>query len=272
MSPSKLPYLLILGALRLVAGATKNVRKARQKTDKDLYTVMIQPSAADNQRHNDEKEYWEKQIRVTKTLNWITAIGGVGALVGLIFLYGTLAASRDAAVAAKASAGIALSQLRLSERPWIGITDTEVFAPLVFSGEKSQVSIRFEMKNSGTSIANRVREIVVMTFGTYKQASEAEVSVCKINPPNEGVAYLMLPGQVKSRKMQFASADKADVDKAGLTQMWLSGCIFYFDQLQIPHRTPFMYVFVTREREGPFRPTGTINGILKEYPTDTAAD
>jgi hypothetical protein len=204
---------------------------------------------------------------------YVTFGGIVVAVITIAILNQTLKATKEAADAAKESAKIAVKQLEISQRPWIGIYDAVVSTPLVISPDKSHVSVRFELKNAGTSIANGIFIGGSTTFGNFHGAAKNEEWWCKILPTREGLAHLMLPGENKPWTQGFTDdSPKIDLDENGLTQMWLSGCVFYFDQLKTAHRTPFKYLLVTEEGKGAFKPVGTIKGTLKAFLTGRAAD
>jgi hypothetical protein len=54
--------------------------------------------------------------------------------------------------AAKRSADTAVSELKLSHRPWVNVT-VQAITPLVFNAQGMQITIRFRLKNIGNSPA-----------------------------------------------------------------------------------------------------------------------
>jgi len=66
-----------------------------QPINKRIYSVNMQPNAANQDRYKEEKNYWKRQIRVSKCLNWITLATAVVGVSGLLYLKWTLDQSRE---------------------------------------------------------------------------------------------------------------------------------------------------------------------------------
>jgi len=55
-----------------------------------VYPVRIEPSPEEDKKYAEEQLYKKKQLRVSKTLNWITGCAALVGLFGLIYLRGQL--------------------------------------------------------------------------------------------------------------------------------------------------------------------------------------
>jgi hypothetical protein len=215
-------------------------------------------------RENQQK-FLARQLNLAKWLNGITVALGLIGFLSLVFLY-------IQADAARKAAEIALAQLHISHRPWVGISGVVIPSSFIVS-EDTQIPITYTFKNVGPSIANKVRKLEMIVFGNYIEAAKTEPSLCKFNPPNIGFADLILPGESKSQTTQYQNrSPKIDLDNTGMTQMWIVGCIFYYDQLNKLHRTPFFYVLALDKGGSTFKPTDKIKGSLIAFPTSTPAD
>jgi len=54
--------------------------------DSLLEPMAANPTATEEQHRSDERIFWERQIGIGRTLNWITGAGAAAAIVGLIFV------------------------------------------------------------------------------------------------------------------------------------------------------------------------------------------
>src|ERR1700674_245329 len=87
------------------------------------YSVRIERTADDSQRYGEQKVFlkWQLAVAIATTL--------VG-FFGLIYLNGTLSATKKAANAAQKAADTSAKQLELSERPWMS-ADVSIAGPFV---------------------------------------------------------------------------------------------------------------------------------------------
>jgi hypothetical protein len=60
----------------------------------DPNSSLIQPATEEYRHNTEERSFWERQIRVARGLNWITGVGAVVGVLGLIFIYAGLQESR----------------------------------------------------------------------------------------------------------------------------------------------------------------------------------
>jgi hypothetical protein len=89
-----------------------------------IYSVIIQPSSGDAEKQAAENKYRKQQLRIGVALNWITAIGTVVGLRGLVYLWGTLKATQSAARTAQEA-------LHISERAYISLGGPVLNPPAV---------------------------------------------------------------------------------------------------------------------------------------------
>ncbi len=187
------------------------------------------PPTPEEQWQAEQREFFRRQIRVAKGLNWITLVATVVAGAALIFLYKTQIDTGTAADAAKIQAKAALVAAQTSdrqfldtERPWMGV---KVVGPSVIHDDR--MGIRLVFANGGHSPANYVW-IEWIEFGpedsdVYKGA----IKGCEGKPSHKKIGVLVLP------RLDFTRDKSAPVDKKIIT---------YFRQqsgiLPMPSPTP----------------------------------
>jgi hypothetical protein len=102
--------------------------------------MTIRPPSAEHEHHAAERRFWERQLSTARWLNFITAGGGAVALVGLLFLYLSIADAEDATMRAN--------------RAWLAPSFMMLNGPLE-SGGPADVAIH--VQNVGREPATGVR-------------------------------------------------------------------------------------------------------------------
>jgi hypothetical protein len=77
-----------------------------------IYAVKIEPTADQQEKYAEQKLYWKRQLSIACWLNAITAFAAIVGLGGLIFLFGTLRATKQAADAATKGADLTQREQR----------------------------------------------------------------------------------------------------------------------------------------------------------------
>ncbi|HEX4076280.1 MAG TPA: hypothetical protein VHX49_12840 [Candidatus Acidoferrales bacterium] len=130
-----------------------------------IYPIRIESSAEDRDRYADEKRHRDSELSVGKWLNRITTAGTVVALVGLIYLGGSLRATRRSADAAAEGAHAAQQQVlafEATEAAQLIVTITPAQAPGVLDARvdtaNDSILVDWDVaaKNIGPTIAREV--------------------------------------------------------------------------------------------------------------------
>jgi hypothetical protein len=106
-------------------------------------TPMTKPASDEEQWHNEQKRYWERQIRLSKWLNWVTGVAATIALGGLYFVGLQADSARTAADIAKQGFDESVKTFRLEQRAWVLPKDTRI------RKSPDTLHLEFQMSNSG---------------------------------------------------------------------------------------------------------------------------
>jgi hypothetical protein len=87
-----------------------------------FHATIAQRHEDDKQHNADERDFWKRQLRVAKWLNWITAGAAIVGLVGLYIVWRNLGVSRSAANAAERALTNQQAAFQADQRPYI-VTD-----------------------------------------------------------------------------------------------------------------------------------------------------
>ena len=102
-----------------------------------------QPSAAEEKHRADEADFWRRQLKISCGLNVITALGVVGAIFGLYFVYQGLGETKRAG-------DIADATLKIGNRAWLAPVTAELDGPL----QKDQpIKVLIVFENTGRAPA-----------------------------------------------------------------------------------------------------------------------
>jgi hypothetical protein len=107
-----------------------------------------------------------------------------------------------------------------------------------------------------------------MTFGpTLGDVTNYQREVCSWPAQKQRVGNVIFPSQ-EITSMPITSHvnwPRIYSNAKGLTQMWIVGCIPYWDQFGIFRQTEVFYMYNFLTGDGEFKPTGTIKGTLEPY-------
>jgi len=210
-----------------------------------VYAVRIEPSPDDSNKYAAEQGYRQQQLRLAKILNSITAIGTVVGILGLLYLYAYLQATKKSANAAEQSARVAKDTLVTINRPWIGIEGI----PTVRKNSEHWY-IDFSVKNFGNSPALyavplsglvTTAEEVNKALERYCTEGEKRTSSGEDNSGPLGEhGYVLFPDKIAQLQTPLQTAAML-----GNQQNIASfvGCVTYVDQFgkRPVHHTSFCY-------------------------------
>ena len=101
-------------------GNDQKVPARQQREGANVNSAIAHPSPNDDQWREEQKRYWERQIRISKWLNWITIGGGIIALGALGAVYGQLQTMK--------------TSLHTTERAWVTIKAAQAKPPIATGG------------------------------------------------------------------------------------------------------------------------------------------
>lgn len=165
-----------------------------------VYTVRIEADPEDEQRYTKEKEYRGSQLSIGKWLNRITAVGTLVGIAGLLYLYGTLIATRQSANAADVNSRATLQQVlafEATEAAQLIITITPVQsngALKAVTGPSDSIFIDWDVaaQNIGPTMAKSLNfsadiMTIANTHGGYVEAPGHPFSKLSPNPSPVGI-------------------------------------------------------------------------------------
>ena len=205
------------------SGNDQEVPARQQREGADVDSAIAHPSPNDDQWHEEQKRYWERQIRVSKWLNWITVGGGIVALGGLIAVYAQLQMMK--------------TSLRTTERAWVTIQGPKLQAPLAI-GEIPSVYVRIQ--NSGRSPALKVK--LRHSFGMPDMLAEGPMPPEEPPSTDDESSSVIAPGEYQISIVPFGSPLTEEYLahlKKGESTVFTYGTVTYFDIFDVKHQTNF---------------------------------
>jgi hypothetical protein len=213
-----------------------------ESTTARVYAVRIEPAADENDRYSDQKLYWRRQLSLAFWLNWITGFAAIVGLAGLIYLYETLGATKEAADAAKKSADISEKSFRADERPYITIYSINPKTGPLKTGDNS---IDLRILNSGRTPALNIENTVHVMIAGRPIAEFA---------PN-GKSEAVVAGSkdsVNNYTLTLSAPDARDV-----ATLQIIGTVEYVDVFgDVQYRTTFCSWYDVKVGQFKFCPSG----------------
>lgn len=252
---------------------------------------------AEAKRRKRQKAYRESQARlinVAAGLNVLTAIAAIAGFGALYLLYGTLVETKNAVTAASTQAAAAATQaaeairtnnqsvaeFKLSERPWVDITEVRAKGPLVFDSAKSaHIDVEVTTVNGGRSAAvNEGSDLdLVMSVGNVAVDRQNRNYCEPVVAPDVVVAHVwaqsiavLLPNvPYPSEWPRLHTTDEPITapTKDGQYGIYIAACFGYSDQFGAPVTDRRLWVFVTTNDQQLFLPQGSIQGHFERAAT-----
>lgn len=236
----------------------------QQSERSSIDSLVAQPSSHDDQWRNEQKRYWERQICLSKWLNWVTGIAAAIALSGLYFVYLQADSSRIAAEASKISADIANQTLQASRRPWVDIEMTVAGEESLLTKDgEIRAPIKYKTTNHGSSPAVGVwLHTAVELYAPGFDVAREQLKICDMGqaePPAYAFGgHILFPGRsfeiivshvisksgVQNSLQAWEAATGHPVD---ILVPFIIGCVTYrytFDSTI--HKTPVMAKLVKK--------------------------
>jgi hypothetical protein len=214
-------------------------------------TVRIEPAPDDGENKAEAKRSGERQLRLALILNWITAIGTVGGLIGIIFLVQTLITAQEANQ-------IGRSVLVVEQRAFVSYTEMYAVSGKDRGTGAKAWALNPRFKNSGNSAATSVHIHVNINMPDWKELPEEFEYADKPSPtsgvfPNTSVIdYPMIIGsQIETGGGQVSIPDDiAEQVNVGKAHVYIWGHVDYDDIFTCHHTTRFCEQLVYREQVG----------------------
>lgn len=212
-------------------------------TEGEVVSAKIQPSTSEEQHRAAEQDYWRRQLRLAKWMNWITGVAAIVGLGGLFVIWETLRVTQEQTRAEMTQAETARETLRAR------ITMTEMerasdIAPNV------PIYININWKNAGGSTAFDIISGSMswicdgpLSVDCIKRALSERDPLSK-SPTNTGTAEI---GEEGFFTVTFVpqSTEVIDALKNGTKTAYFAGAIRYRDIFSEVHTFRFCAYFLT---------------------------
>jgi hypothetical protein len=207
--------------------------------DSLLESMTTNPATAEEKHRSDEREFWQRQIRVGLALNWITGAGAAAAICGLIFLLIGLNDGRKA--------------LEETNRAWLA----PVWGQLEFVDPNLIVKVKVvnfgkePAIDMGKSDVN-LRFVDISSKEAFEAIPWPNIDACKrITPEAHEIVVYPLPFESDENptipilipKTQRDVAAHGEGLKDGTVGMIITGCIAYLTFGKVHHS---QYCFLER--------------------------
>jgi len=181
-----------------------------------------------------------EQTRLQKIQNYINGFAASVGLVGLLFVYISLGATRDAANAANAQSITAQDTLKISQRPWVGLEGKPQF---IFTGDGQPIRWKYAWQNDGNSPALHLSWHARMFTGPSDRIDWNGIKRAIDNLDTGPAGYItLLNGQsaedVGISVVYLHSGDSKSIENGSLSVI-LGGKVTYTDEFGNDHTTTF---------------------------------
>jgi hypothetical protein len=166
-------------------------------TNLPMETIMsvaqYQPTSEEEQHRAAERDYWKRQLRLAKWMNWVTGVASVAGIIGLAFIYGTLKATQDQTQAA-------IDALH-SQRPYMSLGKADgviaKYQPPV--GEREKGTIELYFLNTGTAPATRFLVNAFSSLPTAEKIQERHLYRAKRFRDGKFIGWALMGGNTVGR-------------------------------------------------------------------------
>jgi len=265
--------------------------------DDQSVTSRAPHDEAEAKRRKRQKAYREspaRLINITAGLNVLSAIAAVAGFGALYMLYGTLVETKNAVTVANNQAAAAateaaaamrsaeaaekanrnnLAEFRLSERPWVDITEVRAKGPLVFDSAKSaHIDVEVTTVNGGRSAAvNEGSELdLVMSVGNVAADRESgrtcDPAFAHMFVQADAVVLPNVPF-LSEWQLRTYYGPETPPTKDGQYGVYIAACFGYSDQFGVSFTERRLWVFVTTDDQQQFLPQGSIQGHFERAVT-----
>lgn len=213
---------------------------AAEPATKDVDSKRTVTPEVRHQAH--ERHFWRRQLRIARWLNYITAVGAVGAVLGLFFVgIGLQISSKQ------------LHEMRAgniaSQRGWLKIEAVDVYRGpgdfgLIFNRDGALLPITITIRNVGNSPAIKVSLHAWIVFDKPGWNFLGDDGDCSIVRAGEfGIGPTIFPADTYNVQ-EFGAGTSWNNVPSAVSSMDLRGCIDYTftSDAAIHHQTPFDFI------------------------------
>lgn len=226
-----------------------------------FHAAITQRHEDDKQHNTDERNFWGRQLRLAKWLNWITAGAAIVGFGGLFILWRNLGVSQTAANAAQRALVSQQAAFQADQRPYI-ITDGMPQFVSVPNG-KTPTQANVVLKNIGkTPATNTVWTIDLLPyqaktrpeFLVFLQSCFGSLRKRHDDTTKQHAGELRRdiapnsPAFTTEESRPLLAGEITDLEKGDGTFIVLSlGVVNYTDGFDGKYETEFCYFFVGRD-------------------------
>jgi hypothetical protein len=222
-----------------------------------LHAEIAQRHEDDKQHNADERDFWKRQLRVAKWLNWITGGAAIVSFVGLYILWRNLGVSKSAADAAERALSSQQAAFQTDQRPYVVTDGMPQF--VTFPNLKTKTQANVILKDIGkTPATNAVwfvdllpyRATTRAGFLTIVETSFANLRKRRDDTINQHSAEIRrdisptLSAFSTEESRPLLATEMADLVKGDGSFILLSvGVVNYTDGFKGAYETEFCYFF-----------------------------
>jgi hypothetical protein len=219
----------------------QSIEQKEKAISKDSVIERVDETQPIDGKQCSDTVYQHYQIRLQKNQNWISGLGAIVGVLGLIIVYFTLKATEASVSVAQIQSKTAQDTLIVSQRPWVGLEGKPQF---MFDGDEHPIRWRYTWQNRGDSPALHLSwHARMFTFPIDRinwPLLESTANSLTIND-DDGFAIL-LNGQTiddvgKSRI--YLKVGETETIKNASEAVILVGKVTYVDEFGAGHTTTF---------------------------------
>jgi hypothetical protein len=200
--------------------------------------TVAQPHSKEDQWHSDEKANWERQIRISKWLNWITAVGVVAAVCAFVPLYIQMRAAQVTAQTAIDQLHMMQASFQTTERAWVTVKDSHIELPIA-TGENPVITTKLQNTGHSPALKVRLRQVYIL------QDKLPEGQMPKIEFMGDESLGLVGPGGFMRSTIargEPLTEIQTTLLKSGKVSIFNLGTVTYVDIFNISHETNFCFM------------------------------
>ena len=209
--------------------------KKQPRSEPDVYTVRIELDDKDREQRTDGIRDRKRQIGITRWLNWITGLGTIVGLVGLVFVYRSFSAAQQ-------SADTARDAYVMDQRAWIAPNFPK---PPLKDGLPIFQIVPYAVKGKSPAKKIRGQAMMVMVHNDDNPAFDYPSNVVTRSDVNllfpdatEGFGiYLYVPGGYPQKELYSGQVERQY--ESGDLMFMIYGRIEYDDVFNMHHWLQF---------------------------------
>jgi hypothetical protein len=212
------------------------------------YTGSVKKELSSPDPSNYNSEY--KETRRYKYAYLASQIGlAAFAAIGIAVAICSLWSLNKSVIAAKIQSNVARTQLYISDRPWLGLTQDTQFVAILPPSPFAEIDTKLVIKNFGQSVPLNAK-IAFSGADNIRALDTFIPRICQrwtrpaANVKTTTWGYAIFPNGIIEQPWGVSLArDQKSIDnRVPINRVWAYGCITYDDQFHRPHWTRFCYI------------------------------